>query len=131
MIHRMLALLAFISIITCASDASATCLSLNKAYSTGALSTESTSIRNSCSTRVGYAYCVDSSNGGGAFSCRSQKFGVDFVGPGSSQAISIMGANTPFRVYWYECQSERGSKVIPTPQGARFTGSGVTASGCR
>jgi uncharacterized protein YcfL len=123
--------LALLILLTCSGAASATCLSLNQGYSTGAISTESASVRNSCNTRVGYVYCVDSSNGGGAFSCRDHKFGTDFVGPGSSKGISIMGANTPFRVYWYDCQAERGSNLIPTPQNARFAGGRITASGCR
>jgi hypothetical protein len=131
MTSRILGQLAFIALMACSGAATANCLSLNQGYSTGTLSTESASLRNSCNTRVGYAYCVDSPNGGGAFSCRNQKFGTDFVGPGSSQGISIMGANTPFRVYWYECQSARGSNVIPTPQGVRYAGGRVTASGCR
>jgi hypothetical protein len=91
-----------------AAAAAPTCdLSLGDA-STGTLSTESASLTNGCPVAVGYAYCVKSENGGGAFSCEGQKFGSGWMKAGGSDAISVALASTPFEVHWGYCLGKPG-----------------------
>ncbi|MFX6234535.1 hypothetical protein ABTF60_18840, partial [Acinetobacter baumannii] len=71
--------------------------------STGTLSTESASLVNHCPVPVGYAYCVKSENGGGAFSCEGQKFGGGWMSAGGRDGISVALASTPFEVHWGYC----------------------------
>lgn len=104
------------------------CLSLGTAR-TGAISTESSSLRNSCKVAVGYTFCVDSPNGGGVFSCKGQKFGAGSVKPGGSDGISIMGADQPFTVHWYECQAGP-KRSYPIAVYGKFVGGRVEAE-CR
>lgn len=104
------------------------CLSLGDA-TTGTLSTESSSLRNNCKVAVGYTFCVDSRNGGGVFGCRAQKFGSGLVGPGKSDGISIMGADSPFTVHWYECQAQP-KRSYPAAVYGKFANGRVVAE-CR
>ncbi|MFZ4604730.1 MAG: hypothetical protein ACOYM5_00605 [Caulobacter sp.] len=76
--------------------------------STGVLSTESASLTNHCPVAVGYAYCVKSDNGGGAFSCDGQKFGSGWISAGGRDAISVALASSPFEVHWGYCLAKPG-----------------------
>jgi hypothetical protein len=79
-----------------AMDASATQL--------GGISTDTTRVVNSCGFEVHFSYCVESSNGGGAVSCKTGVFGAGSLGANRSTLVSIMGANTPFEVYLATCR---------------------------
>lgn len=71
--------------------------------STGALSTESSSLTNKCPVRVGYVYCITGRNDGGQFSCTGQKFGSGWISAGGTDYISVAGTSAPFQVHWGYC----------------------------
>ena len=101
------------------------CLELADVAYTGVLSTESTSLVNSCDSRIAYAYCVDSPNGGGHFSCKGQNFGAGHVAPNDSDGISIVGAGHGFRVLWVECKKPYDPNGYALAIATRFDGNEI------
>lgn len=102
------------------------CLKVENLSNKG-ISTESAIMRNSCDEKVNYLYCVDSSNGGGHFSCRKQNFGSGDIRAHGGDTFSVMGANNPLRVYWFACTEGDGLLVSRT---VRFDNGGMRGT-CR
>jgi len=82
---------------------------------------------NSCSEKINYLFCVDSSNGGGHFSCRKQNFGSSDIRAHGSDTFSVMSANKPMRIHWFACTEGDGLLVSRT---VRFDSGGMRGT-CR
>lgn len=98
------------------------CLNIKQdSISNAGISTEAGIMLNSCNEKVSYLYCVDSSNGGGHFSCRKGNFGAGDIRAHGGDTFSVMGANNPLRVHWFACTDGDGllsSRTVRYENGA-------------
>lgn len=92
----------------------------------GALSTDSATLHNTCTSKVVFVYCITSANGGGSFSCDRGKFGTDSIAAGGTGYLSIAGASQPFEAHWFACVADEGNKN-PFPSRPSWDGTNIHA----
>ena len=87
------------------------------AQDTGGISTDSATIRNSCSDEIVFMFCVHWSGGD---TCNSNGQGMASVGPGGTTLISVYPANGKFVVRTAECATK--SPYALGPAGGTWSG---------
>lgn len=92
----------------------------------GALSTDSVTMTNTCTSKVVFVYCITSANGGGSFSCDRSKFGTNSIGASGTGYLSISGASLPFDAHWFACVADEANQN-PFPSRPRWDGANIHA----